>query len=225
MKKYTTPLIFLFLCVGSTAQVTIQDKSTDSVNVFSVTEQSVKSAKLAMAASFVLPGMGHQYLGRAQSAFAYIGVDILSLFGAIFSEQYSRKLESDARGYAGLYASVKNGTKDDYYWRVIGEFNDMESYNQAVRLNRDFDEEYTDGKMSWKWIDDSFREEYSQIMKNSRQFHTAASFFIGAMVLNRIVAFVDIRATTRYKGIKSTAFQPLISPDFTSAGIAVSAGF
>ncbi|NLG18790.1 MAG: hypothetical protein GX556_15790 [Fibrobacter sp.] len=229
MKKHTLSIVLpLLLWSGLSAQVTVQDIITDSVDVFSrQSDRAMKSSNLAMAASLLIPGLGHHYLGKAEPALALISLDVLSVFGAIFCNQHSKGLLTDSRGYAGTYARIVQGREDENYWNMVGEFDDMDSYNEAVRLNRQSGDEITDSRLSWKWDSDYYKDEYRKIRKNSHRFKTAASLCLGAMVLNRLVAFVDIRAKTRYKGVTSTSFhlQPSISPDFSSAGILISKQF
>lgn len=224
MKTTFCKLISLLMLSAFTAgaQLTVEEITTDSINLFAENKETFKSSKLAMSATVLLPGLGHQYLGRSNSALAYLSMDLLAFFGAVFCEQYSRKLQSEAKGYAGLYASVQNSKKDGRFWQMVGAFNSMKEYNEAVRLNRMIDDEYNDESFHWYWMDESYRDEYNEIRNNSHKFHTATAFFIGAMVLNRVVSFVDIRAKTRHKGIKFTSS---VSSNLQSSGISVTAGF
>jgi hypothetical protein len=212
----------------SYAQVTVVDITTDSVDIFQQSELPLKNAKIAMAASILIPGLGQQYLGKDKSALAYIGFDLLSLFSSILFNRYSSKLEANAHGFAGLHAHISGGGSDRRYWDMVGEFVDVKSYNEAVYLNRSPELQYSGESLNWKWDDDSMQVDYNEMRKKSHVFSTAATCFIGAMVLNRVVSFLDIRASTRYKGIRSEGvlkIQPSLSSDLTSVGIDLSAQF
>src|SRR5512133_4083392 len=99
MKKVYTIFAIALLSVSSVfSQISVnEDVTTDSINIFDTYEQTAKSSKLATGLSLILPGTGHQYLGRNNSAIAYLAVDIFSLFGAIYCGTYSSKLNTDAR--------------------------------------------------------------------------------------------------------------------------------
>lgn len=221
MKIYKIIPLLILSAFSVGAQLSVESITTDSVNLFVDNKEAAKSSRVALGATVLLPGLGHQYIGRSNSALVYFTADILSLFGAIFSEQYSHKLQSEARGYAGQYASVQAENKDGRYWQMVGSFNSMREYNDAIGLNR-ADGAYEDESYNWYWADDSYRDEYNKIRNNSHKFHTATAFFIGAMVLNRIVSFVDIRSSTRHKSIK---FAPTVSSTMQSSGISVTANF
>ncbi|MDO5577267.1 MAG: hypothetical protein Q4F84_09315 [Fibrobacter sp.] len=222
MKIYKIIPMLILSAFSVGAQLTVEDITTDSVNLFVDNKETAKSSRVALGATVLLPGLGHQYIGRSNSALVYFTADILSLFGAIFSEQYSRKLQSDARGYAGQYAFVQPENKNGRYWQMVGSFNSMREYNEAVSLNRMDSDAYEDESYNWYWADESYKDEYNKIRNNSHKFHTATAFFIGAMVLNRIVSFVDIRSSTRHKSIK---FAPTVSSTMQSSGISVTASF
>jgi hypothetical protein len=211
------------------AQITInEDISTDSLNLFGNVETSNKSAKVAMLLSAFLPAAGQQYLGREHSALVYMAVDLFTLAGAVFTERYSRKMDTDSRGYAGIYAEVRGVNKELTYWQAIAEFDKRDTYNEVMRLNRMTDKLYNDPEYYWKWTDQSFQDEYSLMRKKMQKYHTASAFFLGAFVLNRVVSIVNIRASTRYKGFQSNAavkIEPIVSSDFKSTGLIFSTNF
>lgn len=212
------------------SQISIKDEvSTDSVNLFNSYEQrSAKSSKAAMAMSLLLPGSGHQYLGRSNSALVYLGIDIFSIVGAVFCERYSKKMITDSKGFAGLYAGANGNSNDERYWQALALYDDAKSYNNDLGLMRDKEHQYNSESMMWKWEDQVYRNEYSQMRNKSRGYHLASWVFVGAMVLNRVVSIVDIRASTRFKafkGLSSVKFEPSMSSDFSSTGLSLSAQF
>jgi hypothetical protein len=229
MNKYIClALSFVVFISGSCfSQITVRDDvTTDSVNLFTQYDQTFKSSNIAIAASLILPGSGHQYLGRNKSALAYLAVDIFSLVGAIYSEKYSRKLNTDSRGFAGLYASATGG--DDLYWQAVGEYDDVKSYNDAIDLNREKDKRYDSESKLWFWANPDDRTEFNEMRKTASKYHLVSAICIGAMVLNRVVSVVDIRSSSKYKvvkGVASMKIVPSISSDLSSAGILMSATF
>jgi hypothetical protein len=229
LRKHNSFLILpLFLFAAVSAQVTVQDIIVDSIDVFSQQDdKSIKSSKTAMAASLLIPGLGHHYLGNAKPALGYICLDVLSVFGAVMCSRQAKTLLVNSRGYASTYAHITRGSNDESYWNLVGQFDNMEYYNQVTGLNRQKEDQITNFDLNWDWDSDYHKEEYVRMRKNSHVFQTVSSLFLGAMVLNRIVAFVDIRAKTRYKGITGTALkiQPSISPDLSTAGILISKQF
>jgi hypothetical protein len=237
--KFSTAFLFfsLLLSLSVNAQVTVVEMTTDTISVFEQEEQSeksIKSARLAMLASAAFPGTGQQYLGKSKSALVFFGMEVLSIFGAVFLEKYSRQLENDAHGYAALHAGVDVRDKDERFWTAVGKFGDMHEYNLNVLYNREDGDLYTSESMNWKWsngelTDKQYQKRYNNFRDASRKIHIAASICIGAMIINRVASIVDIRATTRYKTRQQENFSFKVTPDFSSdfsaVGINISTGF
>ncbi|MBD3420798.1 MAG: hypothetical protein GF398_11830 [Chitinivibrionales bacterium] len=204
-----TVLLAMMLCATAGAQIVIEeDVETDSIDVFAY-EESGKSAGLAMAASLLLPGLGHHYLGQNRKALSYLAFESGFFFSLIYCEQFSRRLFADSKAYAWKYANAGSGSgADDFYWQNVGNFLSSNDFNSGIELGRTEDPEkwkYMKDNLQWRWINDSLQQEYTDIRARATRYHVASSFFIAAMVLNRVVAFIDARAATRSKGITGAA--------------------
>lgn len=200
--------LLLSISFSVSAQVIIEEEIvTDSIDIFAYKEPDKKPG-VAMFMSLLLPGLGHQYLDKPQRAVVYLASEALFIFGLIYSESYSRKLFNDAEVYAWQYAGARGGNgANDFYWQNVGKFMDSEEYNRVLELNRleDIDEmKYVDDNLQWRWPNDSLMEEYNEIRANATRFHVASNFFWIGMILNRVVAFIDTRVATKYKGIRTS---------------------
>jgi len=220
--------VVIVLPVSISAQISVVDVTTDTVNVFSKDDNAIKSNKIAMAASIALPGLGQQYIGKRHAAFIFAGLDIAALFGAIFCETYSRRFDRDAYGFAASRASIDGTGKDALFWNNVGNHLSMEDYNTVAGLNGT-DQMYNDPSYSWRWApDEADFKQYQQMRFDARKLHTVASVCLGAMVLNRIISLVDIRASSKYKksdDMVSFSVNPAFSPGLNYAGLSVSAHF
>lgn len=220
------PTFLSRLCVAvavpatvAVAQVEVEEEVvTDSVDVFAY-EEPEKSGAPAMLASLALPGLGHQYLEKPNRALTYFTFEAIFIYGLAYSARYSRRLMKDSRAYAGTYADVQGGGgADTYFWQNVGRFMDSREYNRVLELNRTEDIEdrkYVGDNLQWRWANDSLREEYNEIRGRATGFQVASNFFIAAMVLNRVVAFIDARASSRPRAIRSTSlhFHPRLGRD------------
>jgi len=232
---------FFFLSIllfqkGST-QVTIEeDKSgTDTINILEeVSNQTSYKAKpsLAMIANLVIPGTGHQYWGFKNRAFAFFATETFLIFGAIMTEKYSNKLLNNSRTFAWMYAGTKcTRSIDDEYWRNIANENFMESrqFNDAVKLNREFDNYYLEPELQWNWIDEEYQKQYRDMRKEATRYHVASTFFLGSVLLNHLIAFIDVRIISkRYPakiGYKLPEIQPYYTVSTKTTGIAISKKF
>jgi hypothetical protein len=217
----------LLVAAQTTTEQTIQ---TDTVDLFRQSEpQTKKSPGLAMFQSIVLPGLGHQYLGMQDHAIPYFATEALFVFGAIFCEQYSARMVENSHLYAMQYADAKGGGgADSRYWQNIGDYLDLAGYNNVQELNGTPDKKYVSADLKWTWADTSYMNEYRRIRSRGTNFHVASTFFIGAMVLDRVIAFVDTRATTKFarvRKVSSIRVTPEMSADGSTFGATLSCRF
>lgn len=225
MKKYF--LIILVFAGIAGAQISIEQVSTDTVDILSKKEDITFLDKSALWVSLAVPGAGHQMIKRNKSALGYITIDIFSLVGAFFFYQLSDKYEKNSRSLASVHAASNAGISDDFFWQVIGSFDNQDAYHETMRLNRDFDDRFMAQRYYWYWEDDTYREDFLKMQKTSKKLATTSAFFIGAMILNRIVAFIDIRTSVKNKYSKTTgslSVTPYIN-NCNTPGIMVSSTF
>jgi len=224
-------VILLLVSAAAWAQVTVEEEiSTDSVDLFvkQKAEKSQVSATLALYSSLIIPGAGHHYLDRKKAALAYFTCDMAAIFGLIFSEQYSRKLSNDASTYAWFYAGARGSSgEDSRYWQALGDFQDIDGYNRVQDLNRTPEQKYTSTELWWHWADQSYQDEYNTIRRNSQRFHVAATFFAGVLLLDRIISFIDLRASTRRQSAVSSSSRlvPSLAVDFSKVSFNISTQF
>lgn len=186
------------------AQISVDEISTDTVDILSNKQDVSLKDKSALWLSLAIPGAGHQMINRNKSALVYITTDIFSLVGAFFFYQLSAKYEKNSHSVASVHAATDANIGDDYFWQVIGSFENQDAYHETMRLNRDFDDRFMSRNYYWYWEDESFRKDFLKMQKTSKKLATASSFFIGAMILNRIVAFIDIRSSIKNKYSRKT---------------------
>ena len=217
--KHLTFIPFIILACAclwrsSSAQVVVENQiSTDSVDLFSEPGLKTGSAgispTLAMVSSLILPGSGHHLLERDRSALAYFTAEAAAVFGFFFCDHYAKKLALDAAGYAWTHAGAQGSIKsaDDYYWKQVGNYMDIQDYNSMITLDRlASGKKYTGENQYWRWDDESSKDRFNSILSTSRLFSVVSSFCLGALVLDRIIAFIDIRSVTRNYGTKQTGF-------------------
>jgi len=218
--QFTIFIIFSAVICHSSAQVIVEDEIvTRDVNLFhNVTNEDERGIYKAMGASVVLPGMGHYYVDKPKSAYVYLAVDFASIFGAVVFHGFALGREKDARAFAGAAAGIENAPKkDEAYWRRVGAFMDAHSYNEAVEISRGEESDmYLNPETWWRWADESQQQEYNNIRQKARNFRVTSSFFVGALVANRIVSTVDLRVFHRKSLTSKIQFESALAPDMRS---------
>jgi len=211
------------------AQVVVEDEDavvTDVVDLFNIKVDDSRSVTAAMAMSIAVPGSGHYYIDRPKSAYAYLALDAASLFGALLFNGLANGREREARAFAHMAAGIENAPSGEAYWRHVGEYMGVEEYNEIVELSRGRDDGlYTDSKTWWRWADESQQDEYNGLRQKARNLKVVSSFFIGALVVNRIVSVVDLRVFRKKSLSSGVRFESALSPDMSGAALTMKADF
>ncbi len=236
---FAATFIVLISSLPARCQVGVQEGvSTDTVDLFGGVSRPQKSAVLAMCASIVLPGLGHQYLGDNTRALTYYSAEALFLFGAFFCNHYSQTVFNNAKIFAWEHAEVQGGPGADYqFWQNVANYDEADGPNQSISLGynkemeliyRDQSHDYLAPNLQWQWDDPSNRTTYAGLLVQSNTWKVASSFFIGAMVLDRLIAFIDTRITARRMETQpqsSILVLPQFDPIARASGLTLRAGF
>jgi hypothetical protein len=214
-------IVFLLPVLAWAQIVTEEVITTDSVDLFAAPDSTGTSAGWAMVQTLLVPGLGHQYLGKPRRALTYLGAEALFVFGAILCERYSDRLTEDSRRFAWTYAGAQGGTgADERYWRQVGLYLDADEYNRVQELNRTPEDKYVAPNLQWAWPDESYMDDYVGRRDNATSLHVVSTFLIAAMVLNRVVSFIDVRVTTlRRSRDRATTLRPHVSDGLRRVGL------
>jgi hypothetical protein len=200
-------LFIIIVSVQTSAQISVDAISTDTVDIFNT--KNIASGQVPQGISwlsFILPGSGHQYIGRFNKALGFISLDIFAITGAVFFRNYSKQLTKNYKAFATQYADVTASAKDDFFWQTIGNYDNYADYDQTLALVREDENSFGNKDYLWRWQDGDFRKEYVNLQKKAKKFTTISSFFIGTLVLNRIISFIDIRSTLKNSRFKNDTF-------------------
>jgi hypothetical protein len=220
-------------------QVVVEESvTTDTVDLFAKKNAPQKSGILAMTASILLPGLGQQYLGQKEKALAYFSAEALFIFGAVFCDRYSQQIFNNAKSYAWEHANVSGGTgADDNFWQNVRYYDESDGLNQSISrgynkqqelVYRDQSHDYLTPNLQWRWDDPANRTTYGTFLDRSQKYQVAASFFIGAMVLDRLVSFVDARFSAQHQSSTQRSallISPSVNPRNGASGISLSTEF
>ncbi len=166
-----------------------------------------KNPAIAILYSFLLPGMGELYAGDYSSGKYYTFADGL-LWGTFAGfEIYANNQMNNYKAFAKTNAGALTDGKDADYFATIGIYPNIDEYNTAMLLNRNFDKTYNPVTHSWNWINPDQRKEYRDMWTSSESAFTNVRFVIGALILNRIISVVNaVRLVSAHnKNINSQA--------------------
>jgi hypothetical protein len=237
--NHVNPLILLIVVQ------TIYSQTVISVDE-NVSRNRDKSLILSMAASAVLPGAGHFYLGENSRAAAFFWVDAALWVAAGTTWLYGDSQLENARGYAVKYAGAEGAPKNLDFLSLMGNYRSRggplyqnsspdndEDYNQAmIRAGLAIDHEYPyEYGYIWDWGSSdnpettARMEKYNEMLKRHRIAKIAFQVSLGAMALNRVLAILDAMRIHRQTSANFSQLQitPFATPQHS--GIFVNYGF
>ncbi len=149
-----------------------------------------KSVGLGILYSLLLPGMGELYAGD-YSLGKYFTIADVALWGTLAGTKYYGDMKKDDYiAYAVLHADVNPAGKDDTYWGTIGNYDDINIYNDEMELMREFDKVYDVNTHYWKWDEVANRKKYRSMRNSSETAYNNMKFIVSALILNRIASAV-----------------------------------
>ncbi|MFQ6093631.1 MAG: hypothetical protein ACE5OR_13335 [bacterium] len=180
---------------------------------------SAKSPGKAFFLSLLVPGLGELYAGSSQKGKIFLAAEAAVWSGFAAFEQYSAWKRRDYEVFAAAHAGVKLDGKDDDFFKNVGIYQNVRSYN-ADRLHaRDMDEVYWDEDLYfWEWDSPESQALFSQLRNSSRKAHRRALNMVGVGVLNRLISAIDAVRSARAFNRKGQGDQTGLSLDFEIGG-------
>ncbi len=162
-------------------------------------EQKKKSPALAILFSALIPGMGEYYAGNYSSG-KYFTIAEVSLWGIYAGMNYYQNFKKEnSKQFAKSNAGVDLNGKDEDYLASIGEYKNIEQYNDDKAFNRLYNKMYDPVKYYWKWNSESDRKNYRNLWLSSQHAKNNKRFVVGAMVVNRLISIINaVRLVASY---------------------------
>ncbi|MGB9663311.1 MAG: hypothetical protein ACPL25_00115 [Ignavibacteria bacterium] len=153
--------------------------------------QSEKSKTLAFFLSLVLPGAGEFYVNRFDLGKYFVAVEG-GLWLAFWGFDYYGKFQRDNYiNYAKLSGNVNPEGKDSRYWAVIGNYLNIQDYNNEKLLNREFNLLYDENYFYWNWNSNQERKKYRNLWLSSESAFNNKQFPVALIVINHIVSAIN----------------------------------
>jgi hypothetical protein len=162
-------------------------------------DKGKKNVGLAVIYSLLLPGMGELYAGSYDVG-KYFTIAEAALWGAYIGiNAYGNWQKDNYKSYAAANGGVDNAGKNSDYYSAIGNYKDINQYNDTKSFNGYYSEMYDIHKDYWKWSSTEDRKAYRNMWVSSEQAYTDLRFVVGAVIVNRIISAIDaVRLVTSY---------------------------
>jgi TM2 domain-containing membrane protein YozV len=186
--------------------------SSDRQNNYPSHQETARSRKapgLAAIYSLVLPGLGELYVGNYSTGkYFTIAEGVLWLTYAAL-DMYGNSLRDDARSFAAAHAGVLTGGKSNQYFVDIGNFIDIDRYNEKKLRDREPGKVYDPAAgYAWRWESDELRATYRAQRVKSEEMFNNRRFVIGAVIINHVASAINAaRAAIMHNNALDEAFR------------------
>ena len=176
--------------------------------------------------SILLPGWGQKALGRKKRARVYNYFESGLILTIVGSSTFSNITIKNYIAFASEHAAISSSEKNHKYWVDIGNYDSITDYNDEHLRNREMDDLYPDDKKwSWDWDTDANRKAFEKKRISSDQLKLAATFGIGALMVNHIVSAIDVLYLKRVIADGELSVKPYQNLEIGSLGYALTLEF
>ncbi len=213
MKKFVFLILAVvsILSVPSISQIKEQtssynfcfiDKANSEISIhqeFIVYTPAKKNIALAILYSALLPGMGELYADNYESG-KYFTITDVALYGVYFGvNTYGDWKKENYKSFAKSYGGVITNGKNDDYFATIGNYKNIDQYNDEKALEQRYTEMFDKNSMNWKWENETQRRQYRGMWLSSQRAYNNLQFVVGAMLVNRLVSIINaVRSVVSY---------------------------
>ena len=162
----------------------------------------------------IIPGWGFMEMDSYKEKSKGYFLREAIIWGSFLTSRSSSNLFEDYYVSYGIdYASADILEYDSGYSINVGNYNSMDSYNQAMLRKRRPDDVYPDNEgYNWEWEAVSNRLKYKKMLQVSRDLDKIGDFAIAGLIVHRMVAVVNYLYYSR-TGSNSKISSDISKPD------------
>lgn len=149
-----------------------------------------KKPSEAFLRSAVFPGWGQRYGNRNFRGAIFSGVEVGLWAGLLLTRQAWIEGVSEYETFARQHAGV-TGDPDHQYYVDIGNYDNVQEFNEAQRSQRQYADQYKSPGDFWEWDNSANREYFEEIRIDADGAKNRIYYFAGGLLLNRIVSAIE----------------------------------
>jgi hypothetical protein len=142
----------------------------------------------AFLRSALIPGWGQKAVGAHTSARNFFVAEAALWAGVIVFNVHGSWLEDDYRTLAAVHAEADVQGKNAQYFVDMGNFTDIEDYNQSRLQNRDVQSLYDPATHFWRWDTQGNQQRFRQLRVDSDRANSNAELVVAAILANHIIS-------------------------------------
>lgn len=153
-----------------------------------VTSTASPSKGKAFLRSLIIPGWGQKTVGAKTSARTFFAVELALWAGFTAFQLRGHWLEDDYRLFGETHAGINESGKADRYFVDVGNFNNIDDYNEARLRNRDVAGLYDRATYFWQWDSEANRLRYDDMRVRSESALSNSGFLIAGVLANHVIS-------------------------------------
>jgi hypothetical protein len=165
-------------------------------SVAAAAEASPSSGK-AFLRSLLIPGWGQKAVGAKTSARTFFVAELALWTGFAALQIRGNWLEDDYRLFATTHAGVDPQGKNKDYFVDVGNFNNIDDYNNAQLRNRDATSLYDPASFHWQWDSETNRRRFDDLRVRSEQAFSNSSFLVAGVFANHVISGIHAAHVAR----------------------------
>jgi hypothetical protein len=175
----------------------------------------------AFLQSLVIPGWGQRYAHRGTTIGTINFLTDVALWSAVLGYGAYGKWRRDTYiAFATTHADVNSQDKDHQYYVDIGNYQNLDQYNEQQRRDRDFDQLYLSSEDWWEWDSTPNRLEFKRLRIQSDNALNRRYYVLGAVFINHV--YSAIHASKQVRDLQHSGTNPShssrleLTPEFQS---------
>lgn len=185
--KSQTRALAIFSLIVSFAAGTVHAQESLAAD----SSQSSKK-KISIGGAFIrsalIPGWGQRATGAKGAARNFFVAEAGLWLGVISFNVHGNWLKDDYRLLASEHAEVDTRGKSDKYYVDVGNFADIEEYNQSRLQRRDVAALYDPATHHWQWDTEANRNRFADLRLRSDRSFSRSELFVAAILANHIIS-------------------------------------
>ncbi|NUO82031.1 hypothetical protein HUU05_18315 [candidate division KSB1 bacterium] len=174
------------------AHAKLQNARPAAFHLNDSTQTQSSRQKVSIGGAFLrsafIPGWGQRATGAHTAARNFFVAEAGLWLGVISFNVRGNWLKDDYRLLASEHAQVEAHDKSDKYFVDVGNYTNIDEYNQTRLQRRDVASLYDPATHYWQWDSEANRNRFADLRLRSDRAFSRSELFVAAILANHIIS-------------------------------------
>ena len=157
--------------------------------------------------SLIIPGWGQLELDKQQRSRNFFILEACSWLSYLGSSHANKWYIDNYMSFGSYHADINLNLINDAELSLLivhmSQYDNMYEFNETMERQRRFNDTYPDTeKYQWNWDSTKNRNNFNDLRIKSSNAKKINNFTIAALIVNRIVSFIDVAYLNGENGVK-----------------------